>query len=151
MKIYNKFRKNAKALSPVVASIILIAVTVTVSVVVAAWMGGMTIDLLGKGEAVEVSSALCPNSITIILTLRNAGRATVTISAAQATVDGAVVTITGAGSGVNNMDILKGQSADFTFDLSSAAVPIVMQSGVQYDIKLITEKGTVILYPVTCN
>ena len=45
---YRKFRKNAKALSPVVASIILIAVTVAVSVVVAAWMGGMTIGLMGQ-------------------------------------------------------------------------------------------------------
>jgi flagellin-like protein len=35
-------RKNVKALSPVVASIILIAVTVAVSIVVAAWMGALT-------------------------------------------------------------------------------------------------------------
>jgi len=38
-KGYRKFRKNAKALSPVIATIILVAVTVTVSIVVAAWMG----------------------------------------------------------------------------------------------------------------
>ena len=41
-----KLKKNSKALSPVVASIILIAVTVAVSVVVAAWMGGMSIGLM---------------------------------------------------------------------------------------------------------
>ena len=43
-----KLKKNSKALSPVVASIILIAVTVAVSVVVAAWMGGMTIGSHGQ-------------------------------------------------------------------------------------------------------
>jgi flagellin-like protein len=39
---FRKFKKNAKALSPVIATIILIAVTVAVSVVVAAWMGALT-------------------------------------------------------------------------------------------------------------
>ncbi len=53
---YRKFRKNAKALSPVVASIILIAVTVAVSVVVAAWMGGMTIGLMGNAEQVSITN-----------------------------------------------------------------------------------------------
>jgi flagellin-like protein len=41
-----KIKNNAKALSPVVASIILIAVTVAVSVAVAAWMGGMTLGFM---------------------------------------------------------------------------------------------------------
>jgi flagellin-like protein len=50
MNTFNKIGKNAKALSPVVASIILIAVTVAVSVVVAAWMGGMSIGLMGNAE-----------------------------------------------------------------------------------------------------
>lgn len=49
-KGYMKFRKNAKALSPVIATIILIAVTVAVSVVVAAWMGALTIGFMGNGS-----------------------------------------------------------------------------------------------------
>ena len=53
---FRKFKKNSKALSPVVASIILIAVTVAVSVVVAAWMGGMTIGLMGNAEQVSVTN-----------------------------------------------------------------------------------------------
>ncbi len=51
-----KLKKNSKALSPVVASIILIAVTVAVSVVVAAWMGGMSIGLMGNAEQVTVTN-----------------------------------------------------------------------------------------------
>ena len=51
-----KIKKNSKALSPVVASIIFIAVTVAVSVVVAAWMGGMTIGLMGNAEQVSVTN-----------------------------------------------------------------------------------------------
>ena len=51
-----KIKKNSKALSPVVASIILIAVTVAVSVVVAAWMGGMTIGLMGNAEQASIAN-----------------------------------------------------------------------------------------------
>ncbi len=42
-----KILKNRKALSPVVASIILIAVTVAVSIAVAAWMGALTFNFMG--------------------------------------------------------------------------------------------------------
>ena len=40
-------RKSKRALSPVVASIILIAVTVAVSIAVAAWMGALTVGFMG--------------------------------------------------------------------------------------------------------
>ena len=53
---FRKFKKNAKALSPVVASIILIAVTVAVSVVVAAWMSGMTFGLMGNAEQAKITN-----------------------------------------------------------------------------------------------
>lgn len=42
-----KILKSRKALSPVVASIILIAVTVAVSIAVAAWMGALTFSFMG--------------------------------------------------------------------------------------------------------
>ena len=63
-KYFRKFKKNAKALSPVVASIILIAVTVAVSVVVAAWMGGMTIGLMGNAEQASIANIAFPGANT---------------------------------------------------------------------------------------
>ncbi|MEJ2241184.1 MAG: hypothetical protein P8Y18_03455 [Candidatus Bathyarchaeota archaeon] len=45
-----KFHSNKKALSPVVAAIILIAVTVAVSIAVAAWMGSLTIGFMQTSE-----------------------------------------------------------------------------------------------------
>ena len=42
--------KNKKALSPVVAAIILMAVTVAVSIAVAAWMGSLTTDSMEVNE-----------------------------------------------------------------------------------------------------
>ena len=137
-----KLKKNSKALSPVVASIILIAVTVAVSVVVAAWMGGMTIGLMGNAEQVQVSNAITPDANTITLTLRNTGGATVTIKSTQATVDGKSVTVTA------DVDIIKGQSADVTLDLTGV---VTMQPGAEYSVKLVTAKGTTIPYTVTYN
>ena len=45
-----KLLKSKKALSPVVAAIILIAVTVAVSIAVAAWMGSLTIGFMETAE-----------------------------------------------------------------------------------------------------
>lgn len=51
-----KILKNKKALSPVVASIILIAVTVAVSIAVAAWMGALSFGFMGSGESLQVGT-----------------------------------------------------------------------------------------------
>jgi len=51
-----KILKSKKALSPVVASIILIAVTVAVSIAVAAWMGALSFSFMGSGEQLNVGS-----------------------------------------------------------------------------------------------
>ena len=45
-----KLWRNRKALSPVIAAIILIAVTVAVSIAVAAWMGALTFTFMGTEE-----------------------------------------------------------------------------------------------------
>ena len=47
------FRRSRKALSPVIASIILIAVTVAVSIAVAAWMGALTIRFIEPETPIE--------------------------------------------------------------------------------------------------
>ena len=59
---FRKFRKSAKALSPVIATIILIAVTVAVSVVVAAWMGALTIGFMGNSEQAKVTNVVLTNT-----------------------------------------------------------------------------------------
>ncbi len=79
MNTFRKIRKNAKALSPVVASIILIAVTVAVSIAVAAWMGGMTIGFMGSSEQVDIRNiAFATGNATV--TVKNTGTSAVTIN-----------------------------------------------------------------------
>ncbi len=81
-----KIKKNSKALSPVVASIILIAVTVAVSVVVAAWMGGMTIGFHGKRrtnlchKCCSLLMVQVPLRYNYTLVVRNNGGADASIS-----------------------------------------------------------------------
>jgi len=75
-----KILKSKKALSPVVASIILIAVTVAVSIAVAAWMGALTFTFTAT-EQVQVTNMefLGTNNI-IRLTVNNTGTSPVTIN-----------------------------------------------------------------------
>ena len=147
MNTYRKFRKNAKALSPVVASIILIAVTVAVSVVVAAWMGGMPIGLMGNAEQVSITNYVCPTTGSVTLTVRNTGGATVTLSDTVATVDGKPAILANHNAATNSTDITKGNSADFDLTFTQPT----MVAGAQYQIKLVTAKGTTIPYTITYN
>jgi flagellin-like protein len=82
MKTLRKIRKNAKALSPVVASIILIAVTVAVSIAVAAWMGALTVGFMGS-SSVNINDVTFNTGDTATLSLKNTGTKTVTIQAVK--------------------------------------------------------------------
>ena len=137
---FRKFRKNAKALSPVVASIILIAVTVAVSVVVAAWMGGMTIGLMGNAEQVTITNAQYSSPTAVILTVQNTGSGTVTIN--SATIDGTAVA--GSTPALPGFSITKGGTQSITLNSSSAFVTTA-----QYQIKLQTAKGNTLTYTYT--
>ncbi|MCW4052569.1 MAG: flagellin [Candidatus Bathyarchaeota archaeon] len=76
--------KSRKALSPVVAAIILIAVTVAVSIAVAAWMGALTFTFMQTEQISITSMQFNGNSgeanNTIVLYLKNTGSSKVTLT-----------------------------------------------------------------------
>jgi len=72
-----KILKNKKALSPVVASIILIAVTVAVSIAVAAWMGALTFTFT-KTEELKITGIVWSTTYAN-LTITNTGASDLTI------------------------------------------------------------------------
>ena len=79
-----KLWKCRKALSPVVAAIILIAVTVAVSIAVAAWMGALTFTFM-KTEELKVTniswgSVSGSTRVDATLKMKNSGTATLTIN-----------------------------------------------------------------------
>jgi len=124
MKTLRKIRKDAKALSPVVASIILIAVTVAVSIAVAAWMGALSIGFM-ETEQMSVTNAQF-GAADITMSLQNTGTTDITL--VQATVNGVDYTISGA---VN---------ANSPGSVTIAGVN--PQPGFTYTIKLLSAKGT---------
>jgi len=136
MKNLRTIKKNAKALSPVVASIILIAVTVAVSVVVAAWMGGMTTGLMGSAEQAAITNISFNSPNQVIVTVQNTGSGAITVK--NAFINGADVTLTMTGSQLpaGNFTLSKGSTMTVTL---TSATPLV--SGSDYQVKLTTAKG----------
>jgi flagellin-like protein len=122
-----KILKNAKALSPVVASIILIAVTVAVSIAVAAWMGALSFNFMGTEQITFTNSAICTTNANI--TVRNPGSGDLSIQ--EVRVDGNVVTITGI---TTPYLLAKGALANFTITRG-------FTQGVQYEFTVVTAKG----------
>jgi flagellin-like protein len=143
-----KIKKNSKALSPVIASIILIAVTVAVSVVVAAWMGGMTIGFMGNAEQVSITNiAFVPTNGTagadqLQVLVTNSGSTPATIKTAF--INGEAATITSVSP---TGPIAKSSSATVFLDLPNGD----LQAGSSYQVKLITEKGTSVVNTATYN
>jgi len=78
-----KLWRSRKALSPVIAAIILIAVTVAVSIAVAAWMGALTFTFMGY-EDLEISAVdwtwVDGTLNTVKITVKNVGTRDVTIN-----------------------------------------------------------------------
>jgi len=74
--------RSRKGISPVIATVILVAVAITVSVSVAYWMGGIS-SLYTRLEKIEVQSATAAKaadgSYTITLAVKNTGSADATL------------------------------------------------------------------------
>ena len=76
--------RSRKAVSPVIATVILVAVAITVAVAVSYWMGGISSQYT-KFEKVEIQSGVCSvdaeGNWTVALKLKNSGTATATLIA----------------------------------------------------------------------
>jgi len=76
--------RNRRAVSPVIATVILVAVTITVAVAVAYWMSGIA-GQYTQFEKVEIQSGYAvkitttPFGWSIIITLKNSGTSTATL------------------------------------------------------------------------
>jgi len=144
-----KIFKSRKALSPVVAAIILIAVTVAVSIAVAAWMGALTFTFM-KTEELKVTGVTWGTSYAD-LTMSNTGTSALTISGAKVDDVAATNVYTGP-SGSNNGTALgtgysldKGQSVTVRIYKPSGS----WTSGVKYNFEIGTKSGNQYPYSAT--
>ena len=138
-----KLFKNKKALSPVVASIILIAVTVAVSIAVAAWMGALTFTFMSS-EEVKITHVTFPTNNVVQIHVKNTGPSTITIT--EVYVDDVPKDITAAGGSFtvsdSNYNLDKGATGylNITFN---------WVSGNKYTFALLTSNGNRYEYTTT--
>ncbi len=76
--------KNKRAVSPVIATVILVAIAITIAVAVAYWMGGIA-GSFTKFEQVEIQTGVCIVEQTnfnweISISLKNTGTASATLT-----------------------------------------------------------------------
>ena len=137
-----KILKSRKALSPVIAAIILIAVTVAVSIAVAAWMGALTIGLMGGGEQLKIVDVTYDQSgKKVSIEVMNTGVSTITISDIRidekkydsTAWNGTCTDLTGD----STYDLDKGES--HTFEITFTSWPF--SSGVKYSFTVVTAQG----------
>lgn len=86
MKSQNKIPRRSRGVSPVIATVILVAVAITVAVAVSYWMSGISSQYTSF-EKVEIQTAVCVWDSTkfdwvIEIKLKNSGTATATLIAA---------------------------------------------------------------------
>ena len=136
-----KILRSRKALSPVVASIILIAVTVAVSIAVAAWMGALTFNFMAT-EQLKITNLQFGSTAGIMnVTLLNTGTTTVTITEIHVNNGNnlfSTVTLPAAWNGVI------ASNANVTVTFAYAWV-----NSAQYEVELRSSKGNQFTYSAT--
>jgi len=128
-----KLFKCRKALSPVVAAIILIAVTVAVSIAVAAWMGALTFTFMKTEELKITNLEFYTSGGTEYLnaTVTNPGTSKVTVSTVRVNDVAITATITGS------LEWAAGNSHEIMFAYD-------WTSGNKYKVTLLSSSGTTV-------
>ena len=139
-----KMLKSKKALSPVVASIILIAVTVAVSIAVAAWMGALTIGFTSTEQLTFTNYQWDTTGDVewFVCTVKNTGSGDLSIQ--EVRIDGvapATTKYSTTGSApwttfAAPLLLAKGSSVSFNLTRTSN-----FSHGVTYEVTVITAKG----------
>jgi len=129
--------RNRKALSPVVASIILIAVTVAVSIAVAAWMGALTIGFMGT-EQLQLTSVHYQSETIAIINVTNGGSAKLTISGVEVSGNPATLKATLNWSSIGSTDLTLDPGEKAAIEVTS---PSKFTPQVSYEFVVITASG----------
>jgi len=127
--------KSKKALSPVVAAIILIAVTVAVSIAVAAWMGALTFTFM-KTEEVKITNITWgAGNANATLHVKNTGTGALTITSVKVNDGSATMSPT-------SVTLQPGDEQDIVVTITGG-----FTSGTKYEFAFYTATGN--RYPYT--
>ena len=93
-----------KGLSSIIGAIILVAVTIAVSIAIAAWMGGLTFSFMKTEQLVIINSNWSEDFSYIDLTIKNTGTDSATMSTVQINNDPASFTVVSGSPTINPGD-----------------------------------------------
>jgi flagellin-like protein len=137
-----KLFKSRKALSPVVAAIILIAVTVAVSIAVAAWMGALTFTFMSTEQLTYTNYVWDSQGRWFVFTVKNAGSSDLSIQDVRIdSVSASSPRYSTTGSApwttfTAPLSLTKGSSVSFNLTRTGN-----FASGVNYEFTVLTAKG----------
>jgi flagellin-like protein len=127
--------KNSKALSPVIAAIILIAVVVAVSIAVAAWMGSISFSFMKVDELTVSSHTWSVSGNYVDLILRNSGTSKITITDVKVN-----------GESATDVAFISGNSTLSAGDTSIVRVTQSFNPATKYEFTVTTASGTKCVY-----
>jgi flagellin-like protein len=133
-----KLLKSKKGLSPVVAAIILIAVTVAVSIAVAAWMGSLTIGFMETSELTITDVDFIHGDAIdgrIFVYVTNSGTSSFTVKNIR--VNGEIKDLADWSSGSPDNTVAPGDPETFT-------ITQTVEAGNKYAVSLYDMDGTLV-------
>jgi flagellin-like protein len=137
-----KMFKSRKALSPVVAAIILIAVTVAVSIAVAAWMGALTFTFMKTEELKVLGSTWGANRAYIDLSVKNTGSSALTVNQIR-------INDISNGTLTTAVPLTGGASATLHVVPTTYTGIVTFTAGTKYEFQILTAAGNKYTYVAT--
>jgi archaeal type IV pilus assembly protein PilA len=133
-KNIRKVRKNVRAISPVIATLLMIAIAVVASLVTYAWvMGYMNFQTEKTGKAIQIQS-VANSTTTMDIYIQNVGDSVVKFNSGSVYVNGA--NIATATFSVNPL------AAGSTTKISVPYTMVISGITMTVDLKVTTEDGT---------
>ena len=125
--------KNRKAISPVIATVILVAVAITIAVAVSYWMSGITSSYT-KFEKVEIQSAQVIKNADywkVTFNLKNSGSATATLNNVYIN-DIAATFLDGVPTSNSTITYDTGGTAELTIPSGKTSTDLIVYIGTDY-------------------
>jgi flagellin-like protein len=146
------FMKSKKAISPIIATLLLVAIAVAAAVIAYSWVmgfiGGTTSTTApAQGQiTVENMSGLVGGTSSVVVTVRNTGNKAVTMSTIYVSdTNGTSVASlkqgTGSGAWSGTPGISAGTTQDYTLSFTSAQKALIL-TGHGYTFKVVGTDGT---------
>jgi FlaG/FlaF family flagellin (archaellin) len=140
---HKKLNKNTKALSPVIAEIILIAVIFAGAVVIIAFAGSLTNQITQHPQQATITNITFTNNTAMNATVQNTGTDNVTIQ--TATINGNTANLAYTGNSTS-LAVTEGDTGYFAITPTNSNT---FQDGVQYTLTLTTAEGKTLDYAAT--